>query len=129
MKFNLEELNPGVFFPFDDDGEGGVTIRLANGDLLAKIDKKCVKKRVEYRRGARHEFIEENDELRSELLWDYVITGWKGVYNQEDNEIPCTKDNKTKLMRGSVKFSSFIGNCVEELTSESEMHTEELEKN
>jgi len=44
MKFDLENLNPGVFFPFDEDdsedGKGGIEIRLANSKKLDEINKK-----------------------------------------------------------------------------------------
>jgi len=131
MKFDLAELNPGVFFSFDEneDGEGGVTIRLANGKTLDEINKACIKKKVEFRRGQRHEVIIDNDELRSKMLWEYVIIDWKGLYDQDGKEIPCTKENKVMLMQGSVKFSSFIGNCVEKLTEETEAYEGNLEKN
>jgi len=132
MKFDLNELNPGVFFSFDEyEGEdgGGVTIRLANGKILDEINKACIKKKVEFRRGQRHEVIIDNDELRSKMLWEYVIIDWKGLYDQDGKEIPCTKENKIMLMQGSVKFSSFIGNCVEKLTEETEAYEGNLEKN
>jgi hypothetical protein len=131
MKFDLTELNPGVFFSFDEneDGAGGVTIRLANGKILDEINKACIKKKVEFRRGQRHEVIIDNDELRSKMLWEYVIIDWKGLYDQDGKEIPCTKENKVMLMQGSVKFSSFIGNCVEKLTEETEAYEGNLEKN
>jgi len=133
MKLNLENLNPGVFFPFDEDDEeskDGVTIRLANGDILDQINKKCTKKTVQFRRGQRHEVIEEDEDRRSILLWDYVILGWSGLVDDKTgDDIPCTKDNKVLLMKGSVKFASFIGNAVEKLTEDSDLYNEVLEKN
>jgi len=132
MRLDLENLNPGVFFPFDEDGDdkSGVTIRLANGETLDKINKKCSKKKVEFRRGQRHEIVEENEELRSQMLWEYVIVDWKGLIDDKTGgEIPCTKENKSKFMRGSVKFSGFIGECVEKLTEDTEGYQEDLEKN
>ncbi len=128
MKFNLEDLNPGVFFPFEDE-DNGVTIRLANGEIIDEIEKKCTKKKVVFRKGQRHEVIEENKSMRSEMLWDYVIVGWDGVEDSNGNAIPCTTKNKIMLMRGSVKFSAFIGNCVEQLSEDVEVYEEELEKN
>ena len=133
MKLNLENLNPGVFFPFDEDDEeskDGVTIRLANGDILDQINKKCTKKKVEFRRGQRYEVIEEDEDRRSTLLWDYVILDWKGLQDDKTGEdIPCTKENKVRLMKGSVKFASFVGNIVEKLTEDTDLYNEELEKN
>ena len=133
MKFDLENLNPGVFFPFDEDDsedeKGGIEIRLANSKKLDEINKKCSRRKVEFRRGQRHEYVEENEEKKSEMLWDYVIVGWKGVYDINGNVIECTQATKIKLMRESVKFSSFVGKCIEILTDESEDVEVELEKN
>lgn len=133
MRIDTENLNPGVFFPFaeeeDNDDPGGITIRLANGEVLDTINKKCTKKRVEFRRGQRFEVIDEDDKRRSELLWDYVIIDWKGLDDMEGKPIPCTKDNKISLMRGSVRVAAFVGNCIEKLTEESELYEEALEKN
>jgi len=129
MKFDLENLNPGVFFPFNDEDGGGVEVRLANGLKLDEINKKCSKKKVEFRKGARHEFIEENEEKRSELLWDYVIVNWKGIKDLDGNEIACTTENKVKLMRGSVEFATIVGSCIEKLSEEVESKEAVLEKN
>ena len=132
MKLDLDNLNPGVFFPFDEDGDdkSGVTIRLANGETLDEINKKCTKKKEVFRRGVRNEVITDNEELRSQMLWEYVIIDWNGLIDDKTgDEIPCTEENKTKIMRGSVMFSSFIGECVEKLTADTESYQEDLEKN
>jgi len=130
MKFDLENLNPGVFFPFDeDDGSGGVTIRLASAEALSKIEKACVKKKVEYRKGQRFEVFSEDRKKRSDMIWDYVIVGWEGVTDLEDKEIQCTPENKALLMGKSTKFSSFVTKCLEKLTDEITDIEEELEKN
>lgn len=132
MKLNLSELNPAVFFPFDEDDEdnkGGVYLRLATGEILEKIRKKTTKKKVEFRRGQRFEVEETNDAKHSELLWDYVIHDWKGLEDENGDEIPCTTENKAMLMKKSVKFSGFIGNCVEQLNDDYDEHIGDLEKN
>lgn len=131
MKLNLSNLNPAAFFPFDEDeeGSGGVYLRLATGEILEKIRKKTTKKRVEFRRGTRHEVEETNDSKHSELLWDYVIDDWKGLEDESGAEIPCTTENKVMLMQKSVKFSGFIGNCVEKLNEDYDEHVGDLEKN
>lgn len=129
MKFNLEELNPGTFFPFSDGTEGGVTIRLANADILAEIEKKTVKKKFEWKRNQRYEVIEEDTVKRSAMLWDYVIADWSGVTDMQDNPIPCTAQNKALLMQNSTVFSTFVGKCVSILNERIEEYEEELEKN
>lgn len=130
MKFNLENLNPGVFFPFeDDDDEGGITIRLANSDVMRDIDKKTVKKKVQFRRGQRFEVDDTDEEKRSDMIWEYVIVDWKGVFDESGEEIPCTTENKLKLMRESVQFANFVANAIEQLTESTAGYEEELEKN
>jgi len=128
MKFNLENLNPGTFFPFED-GEGGITLRVANGESLDAINKACIKKRFEFRRGQRIEITDEDQDLRSKMLWDYVIVSWEGVYDENGNAIPCNKETKDLLMKGSVVFSAFVGDCIEKLTNEETSYNEDLEKN
>jgi len=131
MKIDLDNLNPGVFFLFDEDNEkeGGATIRLANGEILSKIDEKCITKKTKMTRRGSVEEVKENKDLRNEMLWDYVIVDWKGVEDLKGKEIPCTKANKVKLMKGSVKFSSFVGNCIDQLNEDFESYEEDLEKN
>lgn len=129
MKFDLENLNPGTFFPFDDGTDGGVTIRFADGNIIREIEKKCTKKKAEFRRGQRFEVIEENEQKRSEMLWDYVIMDWKGVDDINGESIQCTTKNKILLMQGSPVFSAFVGRCMETLGEEIDNYKEDLEKN
>ena len=129
MKFDLENLNPGTFFPFSDGTEGGVTIRVASGDALSEIEKKCVKRKFEWKRNQRFEVIDEDDEKRSLMMWDYVIIDWDGIFDLNDAPIPCNKANKNLLMQNSVKFSTFVGKCIQKLNEQMEEYEEELEKN
>jgi len=131
MKFDLDNLNPGVFFPFedDDDEKGGVEIRVANAGTMEIINKETTKKKVEWRRNQRVEYDVVDEDKRSRMLWDYVIISWKNVDDNNGNPIPCTTENKIKLMKESPIFSGFVGNCIDTLTAESETRDEELEKN
>lgn len=129
MKFDLENLNPGTFFQFSDGSEGGVTIRLASAEILSEIEKKCVKKRYEWKRNQRFEVVDEDDDKRSSMLWNYVIVDWEGVTDTNDKEIPCNRETKRLLMQNSTKFSTFVGKCISKLNDEMEDYEEELEKN
>jgi hypothetical protein len=130
MKFNLEDLNPGVFFSFKDDEEGGgVTLRLSTAAVIEEITKKCSKKRVEFKRGQRFEVIDEDIDKKDSMLWDYVIMDWKGICDEKGDPIPCNSDNKKLLMRNSVQFSSFVGACLDILNDDAEKYKETLEKN
>lgn len=132
MKFNLNELNPGTFFFFDEDNpeEGGVEMRLATAGVIEEIEKKVTKKKIIWKRGQKFEDVTRDEKLYSDLLWDYVIVDWKGIIDDSTGEeIPCTKENKSVLMRGSVKFSAFIGDCIEQLTYDVGQSVEDQEKN
>ena len=62
-------------------------------------------------------------------MWDYVITAWEGIVDDDNKAIICDCENKTMLMGGSITFSSFISKCLEKLSESNEIHKEDLEKN
>lgn len=121
-KLSMTEPNPGIWFKFDenDPESGEVGIRPLNPARREEIRKKSVKKRVEYKKGQRFEVEDVNDDLFSELLWDYSITGWNGLVDDDGKEIPCTSENKVFLMRNHVGFARFIGDKMERLSEEYE---------
>ncbi len=115
MKFDLNNLNPGTWFDVDE-GEGRVCLRICDIETIKRIRKQTVKKRKEYRLNQRYAYDEVNEDLDFELTWDYIIIDWKELYDINDKEIPCTKENKILLMSQSVKFASFIAECTDELS-------------
>lgn len=114
-RFSMKDPNPGVWFKFDEnDSESGeISIRPMNAAKRREIQKRCVKNRVEYKHGQRFEYTETNDELFSEMLWDYVIADWTKLEDDDGKAIPCTKENKCMLMLENVGFAQFVGNCME----------------
>jgi hypothetical protein len=131
MIFDLEELNPATMFFFDDDDEskGGVELRVLNKDALDNINKKCIKKKVEYKKSQRYEFQEVNEKLHTEMMVDYTITGWAGLKDKAGTEIPCTLENKVKLMNGSTFFTQFYSAKMEILNQAIAEQGEALTKN
>jgi hypothetical protein len=131
MIFDLEELNPATMFYFDDDDEskGGVELRVLNKDALDDINRKCFKKKVEYKKGQRYEFVEPNEKLNMEMIVDYTITGWAGVTDKDGAIIPCTLENKVKLMNGSMFFTQFYSAKMEILNQAIAEQGEALSKN
>ena len=69
-----------------------------------------------------------DEQLRSELLWDFMIVDWL-IYDGKGKPIQCTKENKVKLMMGSVDFAVFVGECIERLTDGERKRAEDQEKN
>ena len=58
----------------------------------------------------------EGPALRNKLMWDAMITGWLLYDNDTGKEIPCTTENKIKLMNESPKFAIAVSDCLESLT-------------
>ncbi len=127
MKFNLEELNPGTWFPFE--GDARACVRACAGDDLREIRRQCVKRKVEYRNGQRLVYEEIDEDLQSQLLWDFCIIGWEGFVDQNGKDIPCNSEFKKILMGKSIKFSAFIGECMEKINALNKIQAEEAAKN
>jgi len=128
MKIDLENINPGTWFDFSD-GEGRICLRICAIEDLELIRKQTRKKKIEYKRGQRFEYEEINNRLEDDKVWDFAIMDWKGVYDADDKEIKCTKENKIMLMRQSVEFANFIAKCLEDLEKIIGQENEEAEKN
>jgi hypothetical protein len=127
LKFDLTDLNPGTWFTMEDGGR--VSLRICAGEDYRGIRKQVTKKRVEFKNGQRYEFQETNEDLLSELLWDFCITGWENFFDSKMDPIPCTKENKVLLMGRSIKFSNFVSSCLDQLTESQKVRAEDLEKN
>jgi CRISPR/Cas system-associated protein Cas7 (RAMP superfamily) len=130
-KFSMKDPNPGVWFKFDekDPESGEICIRPVNASKRREMLKKCIKDCVEYKKGQRFEYQETNDDLYSELLWDYVITDWRSLEDDEDKPIECTKENKVKLMLENIGFAHFVGSCMEIVNEDIEERSKAALKN
>jgi len=131
MKFDMNNLNPGTWFYFDDEKpeEGRVCLRVCNGEILDQIDRETVSRKVEYRKHQRYETEDVDDKKRDLLMWDYVIVDWENLCDANGKEIPCTAENKAKLMTGSPFFFQFVSDCVDRLNAEQAAIREQEEKN
>ena len=131
--FDLDELNPGT--AFDMKGGGKVWLRVCAGDDLRDIRKKTVKKKVEYRKVdgimQRISFEDVDDDLQSQMVWDFCIVKWENFFADEAKSvpIPCNTENKLKLMGRSLVFSKFVGECLQTLRGTLELENEIVEKN
>jgi hypothetical protein len=136
MKINLSDPNPGAWFDYPDDPDGfRVKVRVCSGKDLEEIQDKTTKVEVEYKAPKKRaqlqriEYVVVDEKKQRELLWDFCIVDWKNLYDETGSVIPCTKENKLKLMRESIGFASFIADCLEKLTEEGAKREEEAEKN
>jgi len=114
---------------FDLEGGGRIQLRTVSPEIFRQINRRCVKKRVDFKKvdgtPGRFEYEEVNDDLKNELFWDDCIVSWENLFDGKGNEIPCTKENKIVLMNlRSGKFRSFVADCLKVLT---EMEAEQAE--
>ena len=130
-KFSIKDPNPGVWFKFneDDPDSGEIRIRVVNSSKRQEIQKACVKRRVEYKHGQRFEVQDTNDELFSEMLWDYSIMEWNRLEDDDGKPIVCDTDMKVFLMQNNIGFAQFVSRCLELITEEEESRVATIEKN
>ena len=130
MKFDTKDLNPGAWFTFPGKGnEGKVCLRVCDIDVLDEIQKQTRTKGVEYKKGQRFEFHDDNPILERALTYDYCIMDWKNINDAEGKPIPCNYDMKKFLMGKSVKFSSFVADCLTKLSEDEAASKVVREKN
>jgi hypothetical protein len=124
LVFDFENINPGEWFTYPENENTKVCLRVCAGDDLTSIRKQSMKRKVDWKVNPvskeleRKVYIEEADpdgDLFNELLWDFCIVDWAGVLDGKKTPIPCTRENKKFLMGKSVKFSSFVVDCLEKL--------------
>jgi len=120
--YNAKDPNPPVKFFFDDNApeDGYLLLRTIPALQMDQINKKTTKKRPpEYRRGNRYEVPDEiNENLRAEMMWDYMIVGWDGILDDKNKNIQCTTEKKVEFMRNWPWFAIFVGECLEQLTTD-----------
>lgn len=135
---DLSNPNPGEWFTFPENENTKVCLRICAGDDLNQIRKQSMKKKVEWKvnpstkrleRNVYEEEVDSEGDLFNELLWDFCIVDWVGVLDASKNPIPCTKENKKFLMGKSVKFSTFVVDCLDKLRVYKSEELEEEIKN
>ena len=144
MAFDIDNLNPGEWFEYPGDAvpPERVKLRLPDGETMKRIDKETVTAEVEHvqprkkngkidRRQPlqRIAYDKIKDETkREELMTDHVIADWE-IKTPDGKDIPCTLENKIKMMQGSVEFNVFINEKLEVLGTEKDQRDKDQEKN
>jgi len=129
--FSTKDPNPGVWFKFneDDPDSGEIKIRVINAARRNEINKACNKHRVEYKHGQRFDVTDPNDDLFSQMLWEYAIVDWNGLEDDDGKTLVCTNETKLFLMQNHVGFAQFVGKCMEKLGEEEENRVAIIKKN
>ena len=139
MRFDLSAETQGEWFKFfnsevKENGEiaylepeenaGRVCLRIADPDTVEKIQSQTRKKVSEFafnpksRSMERVSYFEQTpaqERKERELIWDFAIQDWQGILDQDGNEIPCTLENKLRLMN-IPRFARFIGRGLQMIT-------------
>lgn len=131
MKFNLKDPNPGAWFDLVEGKpeEGRICLRQLNHDAARALEKQTTKRQVEYKKGQRFEYTDSDPDLYTELLWDYCILDWQGIEDEKGKPIPCTRENKVVLMRGSLEFQRMVAEGLDRLSADFEERKKALRKN
>ena len=153
MRFDLSGETQGVWFKFFNsemgengeltyldpkEGAGEVCIRAMDSDLARELEARTSKtvekfvlnpktramERVQYKEQTPDQKREENDGT-----WDYVIQDWRGILDMNGDEIPCTSENKKRIMKKSLQFLWFVARCIQLVTRSNVDTAEGAEKN
>lgn len=144
MPFDITDLNPGAWFeyPGEEDPPERVKLRIPDAATLKRIDAETMERSVEHVQPKKKSgkpdtraplqrivYSKVKDETRREgMLIDYVISDWE-IRTPAGDAIPCTTENKIKMMFGSVEFNNFVNEKLEILAGEEVESEKGQEKN
>lgn len=123
----------GVWFDMEDGGR--VKLRTLTPSDWVVIRKATVKKEpvVQKVEGGKHQLFEReitDEYLQVEMINDASIMSWENLFDGNDNPIPCTRENKVKLMMmKDARFRNFVNEKLGILNKADEEHKEASEKN
>lgn len=136
--FRSEIKENGETVYLDPEADAGrVCLRTAAPEVIESIQSKTRKKTAEFVRNPSTRAMErvvyfdqtpDQERMERELIWDHAIQGWEGMLDVSGTEIPCTSENKMKLMNIPV-FARFVGRCLQLITGANASTVEGAEKN
>lgn len=107
---------------FDPEpGAGSVCLRIADPDVWEKIQSETRKKVSENVFNPKTRAMERivyfdqtpaQERKEREMIWDHAIVGWKDILDANGKQIPCTLENKMKLIN-NPQFGRFVGRCLQ----------------
>jgi hypothetical protein len=127
----FDDANPGVEFEHEDGWK--LSLRVCTMEELDNIRKETSKKKEAFKKVGnsyqRFAWDEVDDKKQSQMIWDYCITAWEGIYGKDGKDIPCTAENKYMMMQKSQPFAKFVTESMQKLNSDEEEQKTESEKN
>jgi hypothetical protein len=151
MRFDLN-TNAGEWFPFfssevkpdgevtyldPEEGAGRVCLRIADEEVTEKIRLQTRKPTKEFvynpktRAMERWEGFDQTPtqaKKEREMIWDHAIVAWEDILDGNGNPIPCTLENKMRLM-SNPQFIRFVGRCLQLISGASAEADKAAEKN
>ena len=130
ISFDIED-KPGTWY---DLGSGArIQLRNTTREDFKELRKQTTTKMSEIKRidGVleRVAWEEKDEDLHEELFWDKVIVDWEGIVDAKGLLMPCTRENKVKLMLRSAKFAKMVNDSFKILTDAEAAELETAEKN
>jgi hypothetical protein len=137
----IDDLNESKERWFDMTGGGKVQFRSVPAIEFRRIQKLTVKKKVDFKKvegtPARLEYESVDQELQTELFWDYAIVSWDEFsfkHPETGKQIlctpeTCTKENKAILIMCSKKFVTFANESMKALEEDERVQAETESKN
>lgn len=127
-EINFDEVS-AKWFEAEDGGR--LQLRIPTMADWKRIRKQTIHKKVEFKKvegtPGRFEFEEVNEELQNELFWDSAIVNFEN-YTDKGVLIPCTKENKARIMT-NTKFAKFFSESYKTLIEDEASRVELSEKN
>lgn len=121
MKINLKDMNPGMFFVWpgeSEDSKKGITVRPLNGTISKTINKQSlISSKIKFTK-AGQQYKDEiyNEAKRDQLIADYCIISWNGLEDEDGKAIPCTAENKDKIMNENPLLMEFVFDKINSIT-------------
>lgn len=124
MPFDLDRGNVSTRFYWGETQEEWVDLRIISEKDFRRLSRESgIKDRVEYvpnpntGQMCRVEYRERDDDKIADLdarVNDLCITDWHLV-TPDGSDIPCTSENKAKLLDGYPEFSAWIARCMKQM--------------
>ena len=127
MKINLEQLDEAVWVAWKDGVE--IKIRPLPVSRTRELEKKATSKKVEFVNGRKQTREIIDDEKFNELLQEHLIAGWRGLYDQNGEPIPCLAENKKAILDYVHELRLFVVMSGQELEDLRQKEQEAEEKN
>jgi hypothetical protein len=132
--FDFDKEDSGAWF--DMDGGGRIHLKIITPADWIRIRKAStiksdpVVKKVE---GGRYQLFERevfDEDLQREMVNDTMILDWEGLFDGKERPIPCTKENKLRLMMmRDSRFRDFVNDKMAVLEKLKQDQKEAEEKN